>query len=808
MDNIDNKPKSQGEEISDFSLKDFLALCLHKWWWFVICLIFSVGIALFYIYRQQPQFNRYEQILVTDQDSNGGVGEISNAFSTLGLFSKNTNVYNELITITSPAVLYAVADSLSLDMNYYLKDGIREKTLYGFNQPFIIKMLNVGRQEGASFRLHVKADGGMEAFKFVTYINDKKVKFKDEISIPKGAQEFDSPIGKISIVKNPGFTGGIKNDDYEIRVQKLSMQGTVELYGMKLKGDLADQDADVIELSIDDVSVQRAVDILNYVLLVYNQNYIDDKNKMAIATSKFIDERLDVIQSELGDVDKIIADYKKNIGTPDALTSIQTGTDMVSKLNKEIIDVSNQLDLAKFMKEYLLNHDNINSLLPVNLGLDSPQVSSQIQDYNDLLLNRNIVLNNSSETNPLVENYDRQLESLRRAINSSLTTQVNNLQASLDNLQNEMSKLATNMANAPEMNLPLLTEERQQMVKENLYLFLLQKREENQLTQKFSSDNVRVITPPVGSLTPISPRKGLIIIISIILGLGIPLVLIYLIEAMDSTVREKKDLDMVDLPFAGEIPLVGKRNKIKELKERSVKNRNKKIENEKPPLAVVEEGKRDVVNEAFRVVRGNIDFMSGKKDVARVIMLTSFNPGSGKSFITYNLGLSFSIKGKRVLIIDCDLRHGSSSMYVGMPKTGLSNYLSDETDNWENLVHNVSGIKNLSILPIGTIPPNPAELLENGKLKDIIEKAKTEYDIIFLDCPPVNIVVDTQIVSEYADLTIFVVRAGLLEKKALKELNEFYAQKKFKNMCVVLNGTEAVHSRYYTYGNYQMHSSN
>ena len=186
-------------------------------------------------------------------------------------------------------------------------------------------------------------------------------------------------------------------------------------------------------------------------------------------------------------------------------------------------------------------------------------------------------------------------------------------------------------------------------------------------------------------------------------------------------------------------------------------------------------------------------------------MLTSFNPGSGKSFISYNLGVSFALKRKRVLIVDCDLRHGSSSMFVGMPKNGLTNYLTGNIDNWKDVVEKTSASPNLSILPIGKMPPNPAELLDNGRIKELINEAKEDYDYVLLDCPPVNIVVDTQIVGQYADRTLFVVRAGLLDKNALGELDEFYEEKRFKNMSVILNGTEASHSRYYTYGTYQNH---
>ena len=796
----DIKKNNTSEEVSDFSIKDFFKLSLSKWWWFVICVGFAVGIALFYVYRKQPEFLRYEQILVNDQNSGGGVGEISNAFSTLGLFSKNTSVYNELLTITSPAILYQVADSLQLYMNYNEKDGLRAKTLYGSNLPFKIEMMDLDKQESASFKIKEEPSGEMEFSKFRLYDGNDWIKFKEKVKVPAGKTIVETPIGLIHILPNPRYVPQQEKKSKTIFVSKMAMQTTAETYQKKMGGDLADQDADVIELSIVDTSVERALDILNYVLLVYNQNWIDDKNKMAKATSAFIDERLAVIQEELGDVDQTLAQHMKRTGIPDLELAITSNLEIGSKLEEELINANNKLSVAKYMKEFITSNDNINTVLPVNLGIEGSELTTQIVTYNELLMNRNNILNNSSLSNPLVQSYDRQLAGMRSAILRSVENQVSTLQGSVDNIRKEMGRMNTKLSNTPEEALPMLSEGRNQEVKEALYLFLLQKREENELTQKFSAENVRVITPPLGPLKPVAPKKGLIIVVGAILGFGVPFCLLYFLEAINTTVRNKKDLENLLMPFAGEIPQVGKKTNLKKLAEKNPMRKNK---DEKPPMAVVEAGKRDVVNEAFRVVRGNIDFMSGKTSAPQSIMITSFNPGSGKSFVTYNLALSFCLKNRKVLIIDCDLRHGSSSMYVGMPKKGLADYLTGSTNDWEKLVVKTQANANLDILPIGKIPPNPAELLEDGRLGTIVEEAKKEYDIVFLDCPPVNIVVDTQIVAQWADRTLFIVRAGLLERTALKELNEFYEEKKFKNISVILNGTEAIHSRYYTYGNYQ-----
>ncbi|MDE6577877.1 MAG: polysaccharide biosynthesis tyrosine autokinase [Muribaculaceae bacterium] len=800
--NTSDKNSTEITERDDFSIQEFFQLCLSKWKWFLLSFIFFVGVGILYILRQQPVYEREEQILIKDQDNEGGMGSLPSSFSAMGLLSGNTNVNNELIAITSPAVMYEVVDRLGLDVDYTWKKLPHGITLYGTTLPFEFDFKNIGIDENASVRVTLKKDGSIELSKFEKITFEGKEKFEKEVSVNKGTQIVNTPLGQIQIKRHSDFDFEKifnDNDEVTISVYKTARQDAVEHYSEKLIGDLTDEDADVIDLSIKDVNVERAVDILNTILLVYNENWVADKNKVAVATSRFINERLQVIQQELGDVDQAIAKYQASTRTISLDESAKLSMRKESDYEQQIVKDANKLSIAEYMRDYIHDARGKFVLLPVNMGAGSPEVETQIAEYNDLLLKRNSLIANSSEQNPLVDDYNTRLQALHSAILKGIDTNIRSLKEQLSSSRFERAKEEGRMENTPAKVLPLLSEKRQQAVKEALYLFLLEKREENELSQKFTADNLRVLTPPMGSLRPVAPKKKLIILIAAILGLGIPGALLYFSEVLNTKIRGKKDLEAVKMPFAGEIPHVGKKRKLKlDAKGRIIGRKE-----EKAPLAVVEEGKRDVVNEAFRVIRSNIDFMSGKDNRCKVILITSFNPGSGKSFISYNLALSFAIKGKRVLLIDCDLRHGSSSMYVGMPKTGLSDYLTEHVDNWKSLVKTVPSRPDLSIMPIGKMPPNPAELLENGLLDQLVDEAKKDYDYIILDCPPVNIVVDTNIVGQLADRTLFVVRAGLLDRSALKELNELYEDKKFKNMSLILNGTEAIHSRYYTYGNYQ-----
>ena len=798
-----NNNSSASALVENFSFKDFMQVCLSKWKWFLLSLVGFVGLAYLYVATREPVYERSEQILIKNQESGGGIGDMTSSFASLGLFSSNSSVNNELISITSPAITYEVVRLLNLDMNYEKKGGMHDVTLYGKTLPMTVRMMDVGLQQAASFKCKLSPDGSAVLSNFKLKKGEKTEKFNDEVKVGKIGDVVNSPIGKLQIAINPKYDNAPRDEEWTINVSKMPMQVAVETYGMKVEGDLVDEYADVIELVIRDVNVERAVDILTEIVKVYNNNYIEDKNKIAKATSAFIDERLSVIERELGEVDHSIADYTSSLGTLDLATKGLAKMEKEEEYMEQVVLVTNQLQMANYIHDFLAAPDNKFKILPMNTGVDSPELETQIGIYNELLITRNNLADQSSAANPIVQEYDSQLGNMRGAILSGISNQINRYKTSLNSLKAQQADVRSNLKASPGQALPLISEQRQQKVKENLYLYLLEKREENELTQKFTADNTRIITPPMGSLKPVSPKKKIIMFLGLLMGIGLPLVWIYLKLSNDTKVRNKKDLERVKVPFAGEIPQVGKQK----LPSTSPSGRFGKKKKETAPMAVVEEGKRDVVNEAFRVIRSNIEFMTGKRNEGDVILLTSFNPGSGKSFISYNLGLAFALKRKRVLLIDCDLRHGSSSMYVNMPQKGITNYLNDTVADWNTLVIPSPANPNLGILPVGKMPPNPAELLENEKFARLIEEARKEYDYILLDCPPVNIVVDSQIVGKYADRTLFVVRAGLLDKSALGELNEFQEEHKFNKMSVILNGTEAAHSRYYTYGTYQNYNN-
>lgn len=800
MKDSKDSTEDQNKE-SQFSIGDFLKSCAAKKKWFIASVLFFLLVGIAYIARLEPRYERSMSVLIKDQDEGGGVGSIASAFSSFGLVSSNTNVYNELLSIKSPAVMQQVVLDLNLQVNTIERKFPHGTTLYGTTDPFVIGFPDLGPQDGGSFRMDIRPDGTARLYKFRRNLTDGLAKYDDVIELPKGFLKARTPLGIIDFTPNPKYTGKLcpEGKPRTLVIARGGLQATTESLCKRLKGDLADKDAEVIDLQITDVSIERAEDILNNVLRVYNEFWVSDKNKVAQATSQFINDRLVVLQQELGDIDLRVSDFQSKSLMPNIGEVARMNMESTKDVNSQILTLNNQLAMSEAVYGYIANSANKENVIPMNTGTGNPQLEAQIGSYNQLLLQRNNVRSSASGANPLVQQLDAQVAGQHEAITKAMAAHVANLRKALANLQGAKGAISGEIAALPDKARQLRGVTRQQSVKEQLYLFLLQKREENELSQTFTANSTRVITPPQGSFRPVSPKKTLILGVLFIVGLFLPAMVIYIRESNNSKVRSRKDLEHMSTPFIGEIPFMGKKPGIFK-KFFALFRKKKHSRSLEKVMVAVRPGSRDVASESFKIIRGNIDFMMQHSKADNVIMLTSFNPGSGKSFIAYNLSASFTMKGKRVLNIDCDLRHGSTSQFVHMPDKGLSSYLTGATDDWRSIVRPVEDTPDMFVLPIGHRPPNPSELLDNGRIGKLIREASEEYDYVFLDCPPVDIVVDTQILEKYIHRTIFIVRAGLLERSAIAEIDALYQSGRFKNMCLLLNGTEQQLSRYGAYG--------
>lgn len=784
-----NNDKNQSEDI--FSIQDFAYLCLARWKWFLLSVIIALAIGMAYLLTTPPIYQRSASVLIKEDSKGQSINsDVTSMFNNLGLSQGQTNVNNELIAIKSPAVILETVKRLSLDVDCKVKGTFHKETLYGSTLPVKIEFHSLKDNASAAMTVNISKNGDIELSDFVC----GGTKDHDKIVRGKLNEPMATPLGKVTLKPADGYTAYMKGRRPTIHVTRTSLYGKTDGLKNAIKADISDKKATVIDLSYNDEVPQRAEDVLNTLINVYKETWMKDKNEMTISTSLFITERLGVIERELGDVDQNISSYKSQHLLPDVEAASNLYMNQSKETSNMILELNTRLSMARYIRNYLSGGAGKNQLLPVNSGIENSGIEAQITQYNTTQLQRNNLIANSSESNPLVADYDQSLASMRKAIISSIDNLVVTLNTQIANLQQNEQKTTAQIAANPNQAKYLSAVGRQQKVKESLYLFLLQKREENELSQAFTAYNTRVIAPPSGSMIPTSPVSRKILLIAFAIGLAIPAAIIYMREQMNSTIRGKSDLKSLTMPFIGEIPLYVKR-------KRSRLSRFRKKEASEAQTVVVKEGSRNLINEAFRVLRTNLEFMSGSGDKSNVIVITSFNPGSGKSFLTVNMGVALAIKGKKVLVIDGDLRHGSASQYVGSPKIGFSDYLGKKTNDMDSIIVTDENHPNLSMLPIGTIPPNPTELLVSGRLEKVIAAARELFDYVLIDCPPIELVADTQIIEKLADRTVFVVRAGLLERSMVSELQNIYEQKKFKNMSVVLNGTEGSRGRYgYKYG--------
>lgn len=773
-----------GKPADDFiRIQDLWSMFVPQWYWFAISLFITLTIAVLYLLSTPPIYTRTAAILVKDNSKSSSSTSAMNDFSDLGIFKSNTNINNELLTLKSPTLMTEVVNRLGLNETFTIRKGLKNVDLYKVSPVTITFCDKI--EVPLSFTIKFSSK---EAFA----ISELEISGED-IGETLSAQMGDSiqtSAGIMIVSPTQEFTDVFIGTS--IRYVRGSVRAAVDTYSNALVAELGNEDATIINLSINDTSIRKAEDILNTLIEVYNENWIRDKNQIAVSTSQFISDRLGVIESELGHVDENISSYKSEHLLPDVQAASSLYMAQSAENNKELSTLNNQLSTAQYIRREL-NTKQLDQTLPANSGIISANIETQISEYNNLVLDRNRLIANSSEKNPLVKNMASSLQSMQRTIIQSVDNLIVSLNTQIRSLRRQEEATTNRLASNPNQAKYLLSVERQQKVKEELYLYLLQKREENELSQAFTAYNTRLITAPRGSMFPTAPRKMNILLVAFAVGLLVPAVGIFMKENMNTKVRGRKDLENLSIPFIGEIPQYsGTKKKWWEFKHR--KRQDMKI-------IVVNEGNRNIINEAFRVLRSNMDFMASKDNNQHVFVLTSFNPGSGKSFLAINIAISFAIKKKKILVIDGDLRHRTVSSYVDSPNKGLSDYLNNQIEDWKEIIVSYKGYTNLHILPIGTIPPNPTELLEDSKLSMLIETLRPEYDYIFIDCPPVDIVADAQIIEKWADRTIFVVRSGLLDRSMLSELENMYTGKRFKNLSMILNGTESTGGRYgYRYG--------
>lgn len=768
------EPQKSGK--TDLRIQDLFALCLSHWKWFVLSLIFTMSLGVLYILRTPPEYTRTSVILIKDNTNKNDVGTMTSDLG-LSLLSGASDVRNELAAIKSPELIQQTVSRLRLNVSYSVKGKFHDTALYGTTLPVIVTVEN---DDNTSLGFNLKTDksGAVTLSDFTLgaeKISSKPVKGRLEMPLK-------TPVGLVTVARSPYFMP----NNYDINVKVGSIKTVADAYALKLKAAQDNDKSAVINITITDECPERAEDFLNMLFEVYNESWVADKNKVAISTSKFINERLSVIEDELGDVDSDISSYKSEHLIPDINESSRMYMAKANAADEQLLDLNNSITIAKYVRSFVGNNANKYQLLPTNVGIKSTSIESQIESYNTKLLERNNMVDNSSVTNPMVVEADKNLGAMRQSIIASLDNEINALNTQIRGYKSSEQTSNERIASNPTQAKYLLSVERQQKVKEQLYLFLLEKREENELSQAFTAYNTRLISPPNGPLTPTAPRKANILAIAFVLGLILPAGIIILRANMDNKVRGRKDLDNLKVPFLGEIPQVGK-----------------KYNAHKDTLSqvMVKQHKQDVVNEAMRIVRTNLEFMMDPSRKSTVVMLSSLIPNSGKTFTALNLAAAFAIQDTKTVVIDLDMRKSALSESVGAPRIGVSDYLSGRVNDIDSIISSCSECPELDVIPVGTVPPNPAELLLRPRLAELINTLRDRYKVIIIDCPPIEIVADAAIVAKVSDMTVFVVRCGLLDREMLPMIDEYYNNGKFNGMTLLLNGVPMTGNRYsYRYG--------
>lgn len=775
----------ENQEDDSFKLEEFGYILLAHWHWIILSVAIALGVAVLKILRTTPTYVQSTSLLIKSDDDKGGsspINGLSQDFQNLGILASSTNINNEILTISAPVMMQEAVKRLHLELQMQVKNGLHTVPLYD-NSPISLLMPQANDDFMYSFKMRLNANQTAELWDFETIngLNEKHITIKmGEIA--------RTPVGIIVLQATKYWKRNFTSD--EIYVTKYPVKDIGNMYNSRLSVALSNKESTILDISIVDESKQRASNLLYKLIEVYNEQWLKDRNRVAESTFEFITQRLNTLSKELGDVDQKISDYKSQAMLPDMDAASSMYLTQSTKNNDQILTLRNQLSVARYIREYLADRSKYGQYLPTNTGVGSTGIESMIANYNKTVSARNEVLDNSSENTPLVQKFNNELKLQRQTIMHSLDNFIAQIQSQVENWENTEVQTNEKLAAAPQQVKKLLSVGRQQKVKEALYIYLLQKREENELSKTYTAWNTRIIQPPTGSDAPSSPRKNIILLAALAIGIFIPAGLLFLRETLNHTVRGRVDLENMQTPLISEIPEMVNKKHWWQFKKKNVRRQ-----------VYVQSNSRDLINESFRILRTKLDYFLKSTGVSnKVIMLTSFNVGSGKSFISINLAKALSLKGAKVLAIDFDLRHASLSNFAKHTDVGITSYLSNITDNIDECIQHDAVGRGLDILPIGIIPPNPSELLLSDKMKPMFDKLREEYDYIILDCPPIEIVADASIVKDCADVTLFIVRAGVMDRRILKDVEELYKNKVYKHMALILNGAPYISGRY---GNYR-----
>ena len=784
MGNINERKDKLGEQSEEqVNIQELLFRYLIHWPWFVVSIIICIACAWGYLRLTTPIYNISATVLIKDEKKGGGAS-MSSDLEKMGLegfVSSSSNVDNEIEVLRSKSLAREVVNNLGLFVTYMDEDEFPSKELY-HTSPVLVSLTH---QEAD------KLPGRME----INMILQPTGALGVQITV--GEKEYRKQFDKLPAVfpTDEGTIAFFANNDTLSAVcpENITKErhitafinrpfSVLKEYVSSLSIAPTSKTTSVVVISLENTNTRRGRDYINKLLEMYNINANNDKNEVAQKTAEFIDERIGIISKELGSTEQDLENFKRSAGITDLSSEAQIALTGNAEYEKKRVENQTQINLVMDLQRYMKGNEY--EVLPSNIGLQDAASAGAIDRYNQMLVERKRLLRTSTENNPTIINLDTSIRAMRTNVQATLDATLKGLQITKEDLAREASRYSRRINDAPTQERQFVSIARQQEIKSGLYLMLLQKREENAITLAATANNAKIIDEALADDNPISPKKMLVYLAALVLGVGLPVGVIYLIGLTKFKIEGRADVEkLTSLPVVGDIPLA----------------------DEKTGSIAVFENQNNLMSETFRNVRTNLQFMleNGKN----VILVTSTISGEGKSFISANLAISLSLLGKKVVIVGLDIRKPGLNKVFNIPKKehGITQYLTNTTANLMDFVQPSDINKNLFILPGGTVPPNPTELLARGGLEKAIETLKANFDYVILDTAPVGMVTDTLLIGRVADLSVAVCRADYSPKAEFTLINDLAEINKLPNLCIAVNGLD-LNSRkygyYYGYGKY------
>ena len=780
--------ENREEEHRGFNLAALWKIVVLHWYWIVLSTIVALGAAFSYLKYTRPVYASNMKILVKDEDSRSRMyrgGQL--ALESMGVISNSNGFDNELEILTSSNISQRVIKSLKLYVSYELDGRLRNHELYK-NNPYIVDMPENQLVDLHSLiQLKIDRQGDGVHVEGEIYVPRAKEPILFERSVKELPGSFNTPVGTITLQRNPGV--GAELPEKAMYATIMPLEYAAKAYGSRLSVSASSKTTTVAVLNYLDTQPERAIDYLNELFRSYNEDANEDKNEVALKTEEFLKNRISAIREELDATESNLESYKKKNELINLTNDASNALNKLTEYQKEQVELETQLNLVTALLDYVDDPRNAFNVVPSNLGLKDADMSNLLNKYNDYVLQRNRLLKSSSPENPYVKRLTAQLEEMWPTIRLSLKSVRENILTQKRSAEDQYNLFSRRVGEAPTQERSLNNIIRQQEIKVELYLMLLQKREENYISLNSTAAKARVIDDP-RSTGQVSPKTKVILLGALVLGLCFPVGLIYLLGLLRYRIEGREDVEMLTkIPVLADIPLAPK-----------------SLDGELS--LAVRENSNDMMEEAFRGLRTNLRFVLSEKE--NVIACTSCIPGEGKTFISTNLAMSLALLGKRVIIVGLDIRKPRLVKLFGLSSDhrGITTFLSSDSGDFQDLdkqIHHAVLNPNLDVLPAGVIPPNPGELISREQLDHAIALLREHYDYVIVDTPPVGLVSDTLSAARVADMTIMVCRADYSPRNNFQLINALHHDNKMPKITLVLNGIDLKKRKYgyyYGYGKY------